>query len=100
MLRVFQAHTASGIHVRRTPSLQGTTGGSKNRLTQLDALRAFAVTLVVWAHTGGREIHVFGYRIGGYEGVQLFFVISGFLITGILLDSRAGITRKQVSWPE
>jgi peptidoglycan/LPS O-acetylase OafA/YrhL len=44
----------------------------------IDGLRAVAVLLVVFFHTD------LGFR-GGYVGVDVFFVISGFLITGILL---------------
>jgi len=45
----------------------------------IDGLRAFAVLPVVLFHAG---LESFG---GGYVGVDVFFVISGFLITGILL---------------
>lgn len=44
----------------------------------IDGLRAIAVSLVVAAHAGWSG---FG---GGYVGVDVFFVISGFLITGLL----------------
>ena len=64
------------------------------RLPTLDGLRAIAILLVVPHNlnlmvTAGGLAHVFIaalYR--GWIGVQLFFVISGFLITGILLDAR------------
>ena len=58
-------------------------GSSKQRLTELDGLRALAVLLVIWDHTTRIDL-----GIGGYHGVLLFFVISGFLITGILLGVR------------
>ena len=45
----------------------------------VEGLRAVAVVLVVLYHAG-----VPGLR-GGYVGVDVFFVISGFLITGLLL---------------
>jgi peptidoglycan/LPS O-acetylase OafA/YrhL len=53
------------------------------RYIQVDALRAFAVTAVVATHTLGPWANT------GTTGVLLFFVISGFLITGILLDTRS-----------
>ena len=51
-------------------------------MPQLDGLRAIAVTLVFFHHwtTVGHGL--------GIIGVQLFFVLSGFLITGILLGER------------
>ena len=64
------------------------------RLPTLDGLRAIAILLVVPHNlnlmvTSGGIAHVFIaalYR--GWIGVELFFVLSGFLITGILLDAR------------
>ena len=47
---------------------------------ELDGLRAFAVIPVVLFH-----FKVSGFE-GGFTGVDVFFVISGFLITGILLS--------------
>jgi peptidoglycan/LPS O-acetylase OafA/YrhL len=49
----------------------------------IDGLRAVAVTGVVVFHA-----HVFGLS-GGFVGVDVFFVISGFLITRILLEEHA-----------
>jgi peptidoglycan/LPS O-acetylase OafA/YrhL len=51
----------------------------------LDGLRAIAIILVMSVHYHQR----FG---GGWAGVQLFFVISGFLITQILLASKPGVS--------
>jgi peptidoglycan/LPS O-acetylase OafA/YrhL len=45
----------------------------------VEGLRAVAVLLVVAAHAG------VPFLAGGYAGVDVFFVISGFLITGLLL---------------
>jgi peptidoglycan/LPS O-acetylase OafA/YrhL len=53
---------------------------------QLDGLRAIAVLLVCWHHWMPRRYH-FGINWGS-TGVDLFFVLSGFLITGILLACR------------
>jgi len=53
-------------------------------MLQLDSLRAFAVLAVLIHH-----FYPASESLGlGYYGVRLFFVLSGFLITGILLDSR------------
>lgn len=57
-------------------------------MTQLDGLRAFAVFGVMWHHWAPATWHL-GLPWG--SGVQLFFVLSGFLITGILLDNRQAL---------
>lgn len=53
------------------------------RLSGLDGLRAIAVTAVLLFHAD------FYWAQGGYLGVDLFFVISGFLITGLLAEEQA-----------
>ncbi|MPT24197.1 MAG: acyltransferase, partial [Starkeya sp.] len=48
--------------------------------SEIDGLRAVAVVPVILFHAG------FGAFSGGYVGVDVFFVISGYLITVILLS--------------
>ncbi|RWP71002.1 acyltransferase [Mesorhizobium sp.] len=55
------------------------------RDTQLDALRAIAVTMVMYSHFYAAG----GSSFWGHIGVRLFFVLSGFLITRLLLDARS-----------
>ena len=50
--------------------------------SDVQGLRAVSVLLVVVAHLGVGAVS------GGYIGVDVFFVISGFLITGLLLRAR------------
>lgn len=47
---------------------------------EIDGIRTLAVLPVIFFHLGYRSI------AGGYYGVDVFFVISGYLITGILTD--------------
>jgi peptidoglycan/LPS O-acetylase OafA/YrhL len=53
-------------------------------------LRGIAVLLVVLYHSHPRFQHTpfYGASLWGWTGVNLFFVLSGFLITSILLESR------------
>ncbi len=50
----------------------------------LDGVRALAIVAVVWHHTTGPERTV-DLAERGFLGVDMFFVLSGFLITTILL---------------
>lgn len=59
-------------------------------MPQLDGLRAFAVIAVMFQHFYGSRVGLNGPL--GEWGVQLFFVLSGFLITGILLSCRQSQT--------
>jgi peptidoglycan/LPS O-acetylase OafA/YrhL len=74
----------------------GTAMSSEKRLPSLDGLRAIAASMVVLGHAGkslmvGRRMP---YGAGvvdvwGPVGVTVFFVISGFLITRLLLEERS-----------
>lgn len=70
---------------------------SGGRIPQLDGLRGWAILLVISLHfiadAGGGDFGTFLYRFKaafrlGWAGVDLFFVLSGFLIAGILLEKR------------
>lgn len=57
-----------------------------NRITRLDGLRALAVLAVIQQHWGMASINR-ALGPGGF-GVNCFFVLSGFLITAVLLRAR------------
>lgn len=54
---------------------------SKGYQPGVDGLRAIAVLIVLCFHAG------FSFITGGYVGVDVFFVISGYLITGIIVKA-------------
>lgn len=59
------------------------------KIPQLDAVRGLAVLLVLIHNTDRYpSLHLGLIADNGWMGVDLFFVLSGFLITGILVDSK------------
>ncbi len=71
-----------------------TSGVGPSRIDALDGLRAVAVMAVLLFHLG------LAWMPGGFLGVSLFFTLSGFLITRLLLDetARAGRVALRVFW--
>lgn len=70
----------------------------KNHIPALDGLRALAALMVMWFHFFKNPLNVPDNAIGelidkvnnfGQTGVDLFFVLSGFLITRILLRDKS-----------
>lgn len=71
---------------------------ASHRVFGLDLLRAAAITMVICAHGFvvlyphfGDPLALFGH--GGFYGVELFFVLSGFLIGRILIGQGAELSR-------
>jgi len=68
--------------------MPGRGAASSGYVGELDGLRGIAILLVMvhrmYPHSGGMPWPI----EAGWVGVDLFFVISGFLIAGILLDTR------------
>jgi peptidoglycan/LPS O-acetylase OafA/YrhL len=60
-------------------------------LPALDGLRALAILAVIAYHLN------YGWASGGYLGVDLFFVLSGFLITSLLVEEREGTGRVKLA---
>ena len=61
--------------------MERTVGGTLRHITGLDGIRGLAVVAVVLFHDAGLR--------GGFLGVDAFFVLSGFLITSLLLAGAA-----------
>jgi peptidoglycan/LPS O-acetylase OafA/YrhL len=68
------------------------------RIPSLDGLRAVAILLVLFGHAGGTrgfpasEETTYAFNVAGF-GVRLFFVISGFLITTLILKEHRATGR-------
>ena|SRR5229473_1531836 len=84
--------TPSSPAVYRAPSLV------RPKMPELDTIRGVAILTVLFYHgfgarygtqglTGFPKLFV-GLTMPGWAGVNLFFALSGFLITGILIDSK------------
>jgi peptidoglycan/LPS O-acetylase OafA/YrhL len=67
---------------------------TEGRIPSLDGLRAISISFVLIGHLAGTQYFPLSREAGkfwnlGELGVRVFFVISGFLITGLLLDEVA-----------
>ena len=83
-------HRASASRVRPPRRLGCAMSKAGNRTPHpamgyqpgLDGLRAISVIAVIFYHAGFTWMH------GGFFGVEVFFVVSGFLITSLLIEER------------
>ena len=76
------------------PDMPGQERGIKSYQPQLDSLRTMAVSLVLIQHSMPLAKIPVLHSIGA-TGVAAFFVLSGFLISGILLSARDAVQRGQ-----
>jgi peptidoglycan/LPS O-acetylase OafA/YrhL len=79
------------VRVRPRGGAKDSTAGSAagRRVAYLDGIRGIAVLLVLLYHAWA--FHLLSLRVsGGYIGVDLFFVLSGYVITSLLQNKRTG----------
>ncbi len=62
--------------------------GKRTYFPELDGVRAIAIAMVMIFHLSDSGIQMPHIVVLGQTGVDLFFVLSGFLITGILLKAQ------------
>jgi peptidoglycan/LPS O-acetylase OafA/YrhL len=76
-----------------TPTASAASAGP-TRFAPLDGIRALAVTAVILFHAAP------SWATGGYFGVDLFFILSGYLITSLLLGEwqRTGAIGLKAFW--
>ena len=97
------SHAASP---HRSFATAGTPPIAFEHLPGLDGLRGIAILLVLWHHAPhifapGNAIYDSWFwraSASGWMGVDLFFVVSGFLITSILLRTRERHDQLRVFW--
>lgn len=77
------ASAATGVEARPVTA----DGWASGYMAHVDGLRAFAVLAVILYHLDARLIP------GGFVGVDVFFVISGFVVTASLADHRSETLR-------
>jgi peptidoglycan/LPS O-acetylase OafA/YrhL len=83
-----ELQTSYGVGTMTVPSLRLTK--SSALIVEFDGMRGLAVLGVVLFHSQAQlvSLHLDGIVRYGWIGVNLFFVLSGFLITGILIRSK------------
>lgn len=88
------------IHLAETVMTAPPRTSSDHRLPELDGIRAIAILMVLFAHAflgfpnapgalaeiPSPVMQIIGH---GWLGVDLFFILSGFLITGILVETKS-----------
>lgn len=79
------------------PTASSSQSGKAHYMVQLDALRAIAVFAVLFHHYLHKHVAIASNLHLGSLGVRLFFVLSGFLITQVLLRCKELIDSEEQS---
>jgi peptidoglycan/LPS O-acetylase OafA/YrhL len=80
-----------GVHDRTGSFIRRILPGSQGRVPELDGLRGTAILMVLFFHAfESAPLPIYLAAVGQltWTAIDLFFVLSGFLIGGILLDAR------------
>lgn len=76
--------------------------GKSESIVSLQYLRALAAAMVLFEHTGDKSEqvgnHILGFYHHGYTGVDVFFVISGFIMSFIFAKSLQGAASLADFW--
>ena len=79
--------TSSAAPGRTAAAHVRTSATGRERVVALDGLRAFALLIIMGYHFG------VGWLQGGFFSLDIFYVLSGYLITGLLLGEWARAAR-------
>ncbi|MEI8049895.1 MAG: acyltransferase, partial [Actinomycetes bacterium] len=82
-----EVQSTSGISMTPPLALEPELAVRGKKIPGLEGLRGVAIVMVILYHLG---VSRFG---GGYLGVDLFFVLSGFLTTSLLTEEQAATER-------
>lgn len=92
-----QLNPANNLHSDATPTTVGEPDHLRSRIPVLDGLRGVAVLMALYCHAGQVDSTEMSGKIDNlvlttarlsWAAADLFFVLSGFLITAILLENR------------
>src|SRR5436189_6393893 len=81
--------TMRDVAVAPLPPSPFETFRARSRFAALDGIRACSILAVIWHHTAA-GLGAVPISSNGFLGVDMFFVLSGFLIVTLILRERDG----------